>query len=206
MYTKSKLAVLDQLRFNVERHTYSLDDMRIQSVTQVIAPFLPYDNVPREIREQALTRGDLVHSLTVLAEKGRSWRDDAKETELEGYVDAWLRFLEVVEPTILDVELRVYHSKYRYAGTLDRLAKVNGRVAVIEIKTGGLVPEYAWQTAAYQEAHNDGLVTNQERALDRYAVKLNADGSYRITQYRERADFDAFLAALTLTNWRTRYA
>jgi hypothetical protein len=60
---------------------------------------------------------------------------------------AW-RDAHEVKP--LKVEQTVWHSGLEYAGTLDLLARVNGRLAVVDFKTSkGIYPEYELQVAAY---------------------------------------------------------
>ena len=72
-------------------------------------------------------------------------------------------FIETVKPRIEAAETKVYHGadhKYRpptprclYAGTLDMLAEIDGRMSVVDVKTGKAVwPEAALQINAYAYA------------------------------------------------------
>lgn len=49
---------------------------------------------------------------------------------------AWCQFVDVHGLDIVDRERTVICDQYRYAGTLDIRARLNGRVAVVDIKTG----------------------------------------------------------------------
>ena len=204
---KEKQAAIARLRFSPSRHVYTLDGMRIPSVTQVIDPLMPFDRIPLEVRREALLRGELVHKLTELWDKMVALPEDileeAKSGGLLGYVHAWAKFEREMSVEILACEVRVYHMAYRYAGTLDRIARLNGEIALLEIKTGALQPEYQLQTAAYMEAYNEGD-SNKIRA--RFVVQLAEDGAYHVKQHKDKADFDVFKAALTIQNWRLRYA
>lgn len=209
-YSKAKQDVLAKLRFKAQGHIYSLDRMRIPSVTQIIDPLLPYASLPREIREAALIRGDIVHKLTALADQGKPWEDGAAidAADMAGYLFAWESFKHTTECRIVATEQRVYHRTYRYAGTLDRLVILGDdpSVAVLEIKTGELMPEYALQTAAYLHAVNDGRARGEPPVERRYVVQLMPTGKFHPLEHRERGDFQVFLAALTIQSWRMRYA
>lgn len=51
------------------------------------------------------------------------------------------------------IERRIWSSRYRYAGTVDALAEIDGKFGVLDIKTStGFFPEYNLQTAAYVSA------------------------------------------------------
>lgn len=54
------------------------------------------------------------------------------------------------------VERRLWSERHRYAGTIDALAMIRGRVGVLDIKTStGFYPEYNLQTAAYVSAFQE---------------------------------------------------
>mgnify|MGYP001606268017 FL=1 len=51
------------------------------------------------------------------------------------------------------IERTVWSQRYRYAGTIDALATIDGKLGVLDIKTStGFYPEYNLQTAAYATA------------------------------------------------------
>ncbi len=78
------------------------------------------------------------------------------------------QFFEIVKPKIILNEAMLYSNKYKYAGTLDLLLKVEGGTFLIngrnpvtiksgiylaDIKTANnIFPNYHWQTAAYAKA------------------------------------------------------
>lgn len=54
--------------------------------------------------------------------------------------------------TVVESELQMVSAKHKYGGTLDVLAMVDGRLNVIDLKTGkGIYPEMLVQAAAYAE-------------------------------------------------------
>ena len=210
-YTAEKQAYRDGLKFRAADHRYTLQGMVIPSVTTVIEPLEPFGYLPEVIRRAALLRGTLVHGMTEQDDLGILVEDDLlAETGLDGYLHAWREFKRGVDKMV-EIEGRVYHTKYRYSGTFDRLALVNGRLSLLEIKTGGLVNAYQLQTAAYQAAINegfvpqriDGIVRNQ--VLDRFVIQLREDGGYSVVQHQDPTDFETFVAALVIRNWKIKY-
>ena len=215
-YNKTKQKVLDGLGFRAQGHVYTLNGTRILSVTQVIDPFLPFASLPPEVRDAVLLRGNLVHQLTAIADAGGDWQDDAIEVKLHGYILAWLAFKRDYCVVIEECEQRVFHRRYRYAGTFDRVCSLRlppakrGHAsgafeitrALVEIKTGDLLPQYGLQTAAYVEAVADG---SGAQILRRVAVQLCDTGLYKIEEHTDPTDYEAFLAALTMQNWRLRH-
>lgn len=209
MYTKAKQAILDRVQFDAKRHVYTLDGMLVTGVTSVIDSFLPFENIPAEVLESARIRGTLVHQATERFDKGKLTEGniaDLQAAKLDGYLTGWRQFLEETGAEVVEVEQRVYHTKHRYCGTLDRIMRIDGKLAVIDIKSGMLYPENEWQTAAYLEAANDGRT--DEKIVDRYVVKLSQEPSkgryYKLEPHRDRADFEAFRGALAVTNWRVK--
>lgn len=204
--TKAKDAALTRLQFKSANHQYVLDGMVIPSVTQVLDLLSPFDHVPPQMLEEARLRGTLVHKLTEVADRGEPWQDDADETALSGYIEAWEAFKRENSVVILASEQRVYHTKYRYAGTFDRVVTLGTSLVpvVLDIKSGDLHNEYALQTAAYAYAFNEGR-TKAEHILDRVAVALQPNGKWKMDYYPHKnmlSDFQVFLAALTITTWR----
>lgn len=207
-YSKAKQEVLDRLKFDPAPHIYTLDGMRIASVTQVLEPHLPYANLPKDLMEAARLRGTLVHALTEHVDNGSydlEMQELANESGLGGYVVAWLRYLKEHKVTIHESEQRVYHNKYRYSGTFDRIveeADTPGILELVDIKTGELSPFYALQTVAYCKAVEEGGITIPRRSC----VQLKPDGTYRHKPYDKPEDWPAFLGALKMAEWRLRYA
>ncbi|MEK9132757.1 MAG: PD-(D/E)XK nuclease family protein, partial [Patescibacteria group bacterium] len=97
-----------------------------------------------------------------------------------------------------DIEKRVYDMDAGYAGTLDMIAEVQGRVGVVDLKTGnGMQDAYFLQTAAYLAAYNKGVGEKEQGEtrwilrIDQYqecrgcfAMKKEKDGVERVTKGR----------------------
>lgn len=217
VYTPEKQAVLDRLLFSPGPHLYTLDGMRLTSPTKVLEPYLPYGGLPKDVREAALQRGTLVHALTELEDLGKLDDDDIQLAEAGGlmpFLAAYRQFKRDFPLKVIETEFRVYHSRYRYSGTGDRLYEATqdidmGKGCVIpagfpilgEIKTGSHSPYYALQTAAYVGAIEDGGISVPYR----WCIVLKQSGKYELFRHENRDDFPAFLGALKMAEWRSRY-
>lgn len=206
VYKPTKEKALSALKFARQGHRYTVSGMVIPSVTQVIDEQMPYENIPHDVREDAKLRGDLVHRMTARLDNGLS-ADEAGEVGLGGYIEAWKRFKLERGLLIEGIEERVYNRKHRYAGTVDRICRLlipDNLLSVLDIKSGIPQPESAWQTAAYLAAANEDRLG--ERVVNRYLLYLASDGRYNLVKNEEKADMDAFLAALTIKLWRLRFS
>ncbi len=203
-YLTSKRNALKFLEFDAESHRYTAGAFLVPGVTSIIAPQTAIGRLPKEQLEAARIRGTEVHELTETWDNGPDDQDGtsliAEEMGWGGYLDAWRKFLADKKPEIHAVELMVYHTRLRYAGTLDRLLTIDGRLAILDIKTGDAEKSYRMQTAAYLEAYNEDLIRG-EPATARYALHLKPNGKYVLQEHKNKTDFAAFVAALTLYNW-----
>ena len=78
------------------------------------------------------------------------------EDEYAPYLAAYADFLADHLPRYLAIEQRVYSPTFGFAGTLDRVAIIDGRCGVLDLKcTSRLHPETGLQLAAYQLAWNE---------------------------------------------------
>jgi hypothetical protein len=102
-------------------------------------------------RDAAANRGTQVHGLAEQLIRGV---EVPVPEELAGHVEAYVRFLDEWNPTPLLVEAVVVSHKHGYAGTLDLVAEVGGRVWLLDVKTGrsGVFGEVAAQLAGYRYA------------------------------------------------------
>ncbi len=97
-------------------------------------------------------------------------------------VTAFHDFRKQHEITPLQIESKIVSRKYGYAGTIDVLAEVDGRVGVLDIKTSNAIyRDYGIQTAAYVEAlHEDKNMPKLTRwilRLDQAHLCLNDCGA-----------------------------
>ncbi len=72
---------------------------------------------------------------------------------LEGYVAAFLAWIEQMRPEYVAIEAEVFNREYGYAGTLDSIVRVGGRTLIMDYKTSAdTYPDHSLQLAAYRHA------------------------------------------------------
>lgn len=192
------------LRFQADDHTYWLGDEKLPGVTGVIEDAcLSFAKVPEKYLVPAQWRGTVVHKATELSDLGvLDW--DSLDADLHGYVESWQQFVKHIGFDMDLMEHQVWHSKFKYAGTLDRAGTVKWkkarRKAIIDIKTGAPVAGTALQTAAYQAALKD--MGEGEYKL-RLGVHVKVDGSApNVVEYGAAQDLSTFLAMLKVYRWK----
>lgn len=105
-----------------------------------------------EIKNKSAEHGSLVHETVQKLVIGE--RTEIPEA-IRPAVEAFQSFNEEKQIYFYPqfIERRIWSSRYRYAGTVDALAEVDGKFGVLDIKTStGFFPEYNLQTAAYVSA------------------------------------------------------
>jgi hypothetical protein len=165
--------------------------------------------------------------------KGAAWRDRDRKAELGSFVHAaaeayvlgqpfpkwpknveppmrqFIAFLDDCQPVFEQTELSVYSKTWNYAGTLDGIATLDGRVLVGDWKTGAdLYPEVALQLAAYRHAEFIGAPDGDELPMPKtdgaFALHLPRDGSdYVLLDVRADDEvFQTFLYMVEVFKWQ----
>ncbi len=101
------------------------------------------------------------------------------EVDEGGYLEAWQGFLSDMGDRlhIIDIEVRFVAETvwgWRYGGTVDRLCRIDGELAVLDIKSGGKNAWHQTQLAAYGAAF--GADTG-------YAVYIGKTGRYKVEAF-----------------------
>ena len=154
------------LEFIEETHTYIYNGVILPSVSSILKQVFPlkYEGVPKEILENKSNYGTELHKFIEIIEKKKPKKPLAyikryykpniyQEESLKDY----LNLKEQFNIKIIDSEKRI-HYEYKYAGTLDLKGYVNGKSAIIDIKTTYELDELyvSWQNSLYELA--DGKV------------------------------------------------
>jgi len=191
------------LTFDEATHTYRFDGQLVPGVTSILKPLTNLDAVPPAVLKAASDFGTAVHLACELDDRGEL--DEASlDDALRPYLDGWRRFCLDTSARWDNIEATFFHSKLRYAGTLDRFGLVDGAPAVVDIKTTAqLYPSVGPQLAAYAQAKEDFSGT---KVAKRIAVQLKADGTYTAKEYTDPTDWPVFVSLLTLRNWCQRHA
>jgi hypothetical protein len=118
-------------------------------------------------------------------------------------VQAFLAWEAGHEVEYLMSERRLYSKSMNYSGTVDLVAKVNGRITVIDFKTSkAIYDDYYLQAAAYAYAlHEEGVIDSDLNDIDLMIVHIPKDGSGFNIGYRTGETVrlaQTFMAAVVL--------
>lgn len=191
------------IEFDEQLHEYKIDGVKVPSVTQVLSDcnLINFDNVKQEVLDYACMRGVAVHKATEYFDKDMLDMNSVDD-EVMPYLEAWIKFKEHFKVEMLEIEKVVGSKKYRYAGTFDRVAKINGSLCIVDIKTGGKQDAHAIQTAGYTLAYYE--MTGQ-KIKERMCVYLTNKGTYKLGEHKDqRLEESLFLSALGLYNYKRR--
>jgi hypothetical protein len=141
------------LVFDQASHTYTLDGVKLPSVTEVLRPLENFDGVPRDALEHARLRGQHVHeAMALLVREDLDWL--SLDPELVPYLEGGKRFLEESGITVIASEFRVACKRLRVAGTLDLLGVLRNSECVLDFKAAAAVPlTVGPQCAAYEHLY-----------------------------------------------------
>ncbi len=166
------------MKDKIELYKESLDIRRHESGARWYAPFGSYDWKPSvttiigetlskgkgfeqwlgnhpsykiacEERDKAANRGTLVHDLAEKYMHGESV--EAEDDEICKHLMSFEKFWRENEIQMIDTELFMWHKDVPWAGTCDIIAKMNGKYAIIDIKTGGYYKSHEIQLNMYAE-------------------------------------------------------
>lgn len=174
-----------KIDFNEEKHEYSVGGVKVPSVSEILAPLSAdrYRDLNPAVLQQAAARGTAIHEATQAIDYGA---EPEPNPDLEGYIAAYMSFLLDHNVEWDMIEQIVYYQRFPeekpvFCGTIDRFGSVDGRKAVVDIKTyaslntDGMISA-SCQTALYASA----LESMGVDADARYLLHLKKDGKYRL--------------------------
>lgn len=137
----------DGLEFDPETHTYTYHGIPLMSVTRALREvgLIRYDGIDPWFAE----RGTRVHALCDRNDLGAIEDNDTDLEELGVYLERWRDYLRDTGPTILGIEVPVMSKEIACAGTIDRIVKIDGRVGILDIKSGSAHGFAGLQVAGY---------------------------------------------------------
>jgi hypothetical protein len=154
--------------------------------------------LPASRRGEAAVKGTKVHGF---AERLGRGEEVAVPEELYGHVRSAISFLDDWDVKPILVERVVASRQYGYCGTLDMVADVMGKRAIVDYKTGasGIWPDAALQLSAYRHADcylADGVeIPMSEVGIEiGYGVHLRSDGYDLYEVQCDKPVFGCFLA------------
>ena len=172
------------LEFNDDKHEYRVNGNVIPSVTELCGP-LTYSKyrVDNAVVEQAAFRGSMVHELTALWDRGDLEEDSVMAADVGLYLMAWIQFCRDYQPKWQYIELPL--ACRTYAGTIDRIGEIDGKLVVVDIKTTSSMDRankiaLSMQLFGYWDlCINNDIDSNYIHSL---GVQLKKDGTYSVIE------------------------
>ncbi len=166
------------------------------------------------IKEAAGGKGGTVHNALNTLIRDKSFKIDQRVIDPRTGLDrdltpeeyeclmSYAKWHEIFKPEVLATDLVVINSKFGYAGTIDVIFRINGKVWIIDFKTSQSVwPEYKMQLNAYRNC--DWIAqygTEIGLAVLQIGYKLNK-ARYKFTEVED--NFPLFLSVRQI--WQSNY-
>ena len=183
------------IEFDPTLHRYTVDGETYPSVTQILKAVL---GIKWQADEWAMGRGSAVHACAAMIARGQEFEFDPI---IAPQVDAIRRFFHEVRPQLYKVEYAVASRVYRFAGTLDMLASIDGHMAIVDWKSSSDIDRTSLQCAGYAIA----LGANDYDVTFMYEVVLKEDGTYSMSKrINLRPYMREFLAVRTVYGIKER--
>jgi len=194
------------LDYDEAAHSYRVEGIRVPSVTRVVDGCFPKHLVDwalgigeeeyHRIIDEALEIGNYTHKwIEKYILNGKN------PNQYNICTDAFLIWEKKHNVEWIDAERKIYCDKYKYAGTVDAVAKINGRVCVIDFKTSKKIYKpYHLQVTAYAQAIKriDGL----GRWPLGMILRLDKEtGKYEQKVFEPKDHFNVFKKCLELRQW-----
>lgn len=130
--------------------------------------------------------------------------------EMKSAVDGFFKWAKQNKVQLILSEQKIYSKKWKFAGTLDIEAIVNGKKTMVDIKTSnGIYPEYFLQTAAYTGAREEEM--GQKYDGGAIILRLSKESKEKeispfevasITAEETKTYFKVFLNCLQIYKWK----
>lgn len=175
-------------RFDTAAHSYSVGGVSVPGIHACLRAGGLEQGAPGFTQEHR-DRGKAVHLATLRHDLGEIV-PPLPET-WQPFFDAYLLFRSEVACRWRKLEHPKVHRQLRYATIIDREGFVSGLPAVVELKTGGAAAFHGPQTAGA-----DLLLSRTIGLRRRLVVYLRKDGSYRLREYADAADYHRFITCV----------
>lgn len=184
------------LKFYDERHRYTLNDEEIPSVSEIsrFASREIYGDITQYTLDNACSRGSAVHKYTEILDK---YGECEAGEDVIPYITAYIQFRKDYGISEYEaIEKSLASSTMKYAGTLDRVGVIDGKRAILDIKTSAVVqkPLAMIQLNGYKKLWEENNSDKPIEAL--YILHLKKDGRYKLLPFE--MDDTLFMACYRL--------
>jgi hypothetical protein len=190
--------------FDEERHLYLKDGVVVPGVTSFLASVNMIPSCSWYKPEHA-ERGKAVHDCIFL-HIHNDLDEDSIHPIVKPYFDGFKKFMIESRfiPLVAICEKPMMSEKYWFGGRPDLVGLLNGRLAVIDAKTGDAQLYAEFQTAAYEIIIRENMpdfvraslvdksvLVQSNQEAERFSLRLYPDGRYKLhhwTDYRNRME------------------
>jgi len=196
------------LDYDEDAHSYKVDGVKIPSVTRIVDACFP-----KNLTDWAVSIGEeeyhrIIDEALEIGNYTHEWIEDyindwslLHHRKTNPSIDAFLRWETNYDVEFIDAERKIYCDRFKYAGTVDAVAKINGRVCVIDFKTSKKIYKpYHLQVTAYAQAIKriDGL----RRWPLGIILRLDKEtGEYQQKVFEPKDHFKTFVKCMELRQW-----
>jgi len=184
--------------YTEEPHQYIVDGEIYPALSDMMKGMglCSYGGVPEHVLQKAADLGKAVHKATHLIDIDELGSYDPK---IQPYINAYQAFKDAFKPTFIASEVSIASKALKIATTLDRVARINGKIADVELKTTSALMKKSIriQTAGHQFIYNADK-KNIDKIKTRYVLWLKPTGKYELvpqTNIRDEALFLSFANA-----------
>lgn len=191
-----------QLLFFDSDHRYQLDGEDLPSVSE-LCRFISreiYGDVAQYNLDRAAERGTAVHKATESLDK--YGKIDVEDGILP-YIQAYIKFRKEHKVEWKRIEYATHHPTDKYAGTLDRVGTLDGKLVILDIKTSYTIhtPLCSAQLNLYRRM----MEANGDPVEKLFVLHIKKDGTYRLKEFQfDDAVPDGLLALHNTLKKKTR--
>lgn len=168
------------LLFFDEGHKYTLDGEELPSVSE-LCRFLSreiYGEITQYKLDNAAERGTAVHKATEILDK---YGTVDVQDDILPYVQAYLKFRREHEIEWTRIEFSIHHPEEKYAGTIDRYGKLDGKMALVDLKSTYTVHKPL--CLASLNLYRMALEANGYGVEKLFILHLKKDGTYKLAEF-----------------------
>lgn len=163
-------------------------------------------NESQQIKRDAGKRGTAVHKAIEFLLTGAELLREGYSLEEWWKISTFIDWYHTKEPKVLASELPVVSIKYGYAGTIDRVYRIEDKLVIVDDKTSGSIyKHFALQTGSYANA----FVESTNAPVDATAIlqlgAKNKNGWRFVESPEWRADFRVFLGVKSTWEYEVGY-
>lgn len=195
---KPEIPRFPELTFEEERHLYYLNGLEVPSVTTLMKPLSSdfYSTVDPEVLNKAAKRGTAIHNAV---ENYAKFGIEDIPPVYAGYFAGFREWWDSRKPEVLATETKVYHKILRYAGTVDLLCIIDGRVTLVDYKTSAQVNSKL--CAVQLEAYDRAWESHDIKVDDRLILHLSKKGYQEVRFPRSGKCWSVFSSLMTIKNY-----